>query len=330
MNTRRKLLIALGAGALTASLSSVAQQQVKVWRVGILSFRNQPENLSSEYYGAFPAAMRELGYVEGKNLVIEWRFADSKIERMPSLAADLVRLKVDVIVAGSTQATSAAQKATTNIPIVMASNQDPVGAGLVKSLAHPGGNITGLSNINADLSPKLIEMLLGMVPKLSRVVVMVNPDNSSHTAIVKNVQAAAQRTGVTILSLDARAPQDIENAFSMMVQKKTGAVIVLRDSFFNQQMRQIAELAAKHRLPSISGIREYVEFGGLMSYGPSLTDSFRRAATYVDKIFKGAKPGDLPVEQPTKLELFINRKTAKALGLTIPQSLLIMADKVIE
>jgi putative ABC transport system substrate-binding protein len=212
----------------------------------------------------------------------------------------------------------------------MGGTGDPVGSGFVKSLARPAGNITGLSNVILDISPKHLEMLHSMVPKLSRVAALVNPSNSSHALILKSLQAAAQRTGVTILPLDARDPQEIENAFSQMARQKVGALIVTRDSFLNQQVRQIAELAAKNRLPAIAGLREYVEAGGLMSYGTNLTDQYRRAATYVDKILKGAKPADLPVEQPTKWELFINRKTAKALGLTIPQSLLISADKVIE
>jgi putative ABC transport system substrate-binding protein len=329
MNNRRKLVIALGASALAGPFGSFAQQQGKVWHVGFLSLRRLA-SLDSDYVGAFPLGMRELGYVEGKNLVIEWRSADGKYERLPGLAAELVQLKVDAIVVGSTPATSAAQQATMSIPIIMGNSGDPVGSGFVKSLAHPGGNITGLSNIAADISPKLLEMLHIMVPKLSRVAVLMNPNNSVHTTALKNVQAAAQRTGVTVLFLNARTPQEIENAFSVMAQKKAGAVIVVRDPIFNQEVRRIAELAAKNRLPTISMIREYVEAGGLMSYGTNLGDYYRRAAIYVDKIFKGAKPGDLPVEQPTTFELFINRKTAKALGITIPQSLLISADKVIE
>jgi len=274
--------------------------------------------------------MRELGYVEGKNLVIEWRFADNKYERLPDLAADLVRLKVDVIVTAGPAATSAAQKATTTIPIVFGGANDPVGSGFVKSLARPAGNITGLSNVSVEMSPKLLEMLLSTMPKLSRVAVLMNPSNSGHATMLKNVQAAAQKANVKVLPVEARTPQEIETGFSVMTKENAKAVIVVRDALFNQQVRQIAELAAKNRLSSIAQIREYVDAGGLMSYGPSITDSYRRAATYVDKIFKGAKPGDLPVEQPTKFELLINRKTAKALGLTVPQSLLISADKVIE
>ena len=330
MNRRRNLLIALGAAALAAPLRTFAQQAGKVWRIGFLSSIARPVSLDAHYYGAFLRGMRELGYVEGKNLVIEWRFAEGKYERLAVLAAELVQLKVDVIVTAGTPATGVAQKATTTIPIVMGTVGDPVGSGFVKSLARPGGNITGLSEIAVDLSPKLLEMLISMVPKLSRVAVLMNPGNSSHATRLKSIQAAAQAVSVTILPAEARTAKEIENAFSMMAQKKTGAVIVMVDALFNQQVRQIAELAAKNRLPTISGLREYVEAGGLMSYGQNLADNFRRAATYVDKILKGAKPGDLPVEQPTNFELFINGKTAKALGLKIPQSLLISADKVIE
>jgi len=330
MNNRRKLLVALGAGALVAPFCSFAQQQGKVWRVGFLTPRIRPDSLDSDIFGAFSNGMRELGYVDGKNLVIEWRFADGHYERLPELAAELVRLKVDVIVVAGAATTSAAQKATTTIPIVLGSSIDPVGSGFAKSLARPGGNITGLSNLTGDLGPKHLEMLLSMVPKLSRVAVLMNPGNSAHANILKTIQSAAQRTNAMILPAEARTAPELESAFSAMTQGKAGAVIVPRDGLFIQQARQIAELSAKKRLPCIATFREYVEAGGLMSYGPSLTDLFRRAATYVDKIFKGAKPGDLPVEQPTKFELVINRKSAKALGLTIPQSLLISADKVID
>ena len=329
MNARRKLLIALGAGALTVPFASFAQQQGKVWRVGFLSQVGRPESLDSDSYGGFPRGMHQLGYVEGKNLVIEWRYADGKVERLPNLAAELVQLKVDAIVTAGAPATRAAQKATATIPIVMGSVGDPVGAGLVRSLAQPGGNITGISNLNQEIGPKRLEMLLSMVPKLARVAVLVNPDNTP-VELLKQVQAAARKSNVKILPVNARTPQGIENAFSMMAQEKAGAVIVAQDPFFVQQVRQIAQLAAKHRLPSVAGIQEYVDAGGLMSYGQNRADNYRRAATYVDKILKGAKPADLPVEQPTTFELFINRKTAKALGLKIPQSLLISADKVIE
>lgn len=328
MNNRRKLLVALGAGLLTAPLRSFAQQQGKVWRVGFLGESEQ--SFYVQRIDAFKAGMRELGYVEGKNLAIETRFADSKYERLPGLVVEMIELKVDAIVAVATPSTSAAQKATTTMPIVMVNAADPVGSGFVASLAHPGGNITGLTNVLVDLSPKHLEMLLSMVPKLVRVAVLVNPANPAQATMLKNVLAAAQRTTVKILPVEARTPQDIENAFSTMARENAGAVIVLNNPFFAQQQRQIVGLATKNRLPSIYGIRGYVEIGGLMSYGVDTFNQFRRAATYVDKILKGAKPGNLPVEQPMKLELVINRKTAKALGLAIPQSLLVMADKVIE
>jgi putative ABC transport system substrate-binding protein len=246
------------------------------------------------------------------------------------LAAELVQLKVDVIVTAGTAATSAAQKATTTVPIVMGTTNDAVISGFVKSLALPGGNITGISNLTVDLSAKDLEMLLSVEPKLSRVAVLVNPGNSAHAPIVKTVQAAALKPGVKILPLEARTAQEIENGFSTVAQQNAGAVLVALDAFLVQQGRQIAELAVKYRMPSVFAVREHVEVGGLMSYGPNLSDNYRRAATYVDKILKGAKPGNLPIEQPTKFELIINLKTAKALGLTIPQAVLLRADEVIQ
>jgi putative tryptophan/tyrosine transport system substrate-binding protein len=327
LNTRRSLVLALGAALVTVPLRSLAQQG-KVWRVGVLSARRRPASLDSDYYGAFPRRMGELGYVEGRNLVIEWRFADGEYERLPGMAAEVVKLSVDVILALGPPGAIAAQKATTTIPIVFVVSTDPVGAGLVKSLAQPGGNITGLSNLAGDLSPKHLEMLLALVPKLSRVAVLLNPGNSAHATILKNVQAASQKAGIKILPVHAQTPQEIESAFSMMVRENAGAVIVALDPLFIQQGAQIAEQAAKHRLPSIFANREYAEAGGLMSYGQNQVDIYRRAAGYVDKILKGAKPGDLPVEQPTRLELLINSKAAKALGLTIPQSLRVSAEMI--
>jgi ABC-type uncharacterized transport system substrate-binding protein len=325
-NTRRSLVLALGAASLTATLRSFAQQQGKVWRIGVLSARRRPASLDSDYYGAFPRRMDELGYVEGRNLIIEWRFADGEYERLPGMAAELVKLKVDVMMALGPPGAVAAQKATATIPIVFVVSVDPVGAGFVKSLAQPGGNITGLSNLAGDLSSKHLEMLLTLVPKLSRVAVLLNPGNSAHATIRENVQAASQKAGIKVLPVKAQTPQEIENAFSTMVRENAGAVIVALDPLFIQQVPQIAEQAAKRRLPSIFANREYAEVGGLMSYGQNQVDIYRRAAGYVDRILKGAKPGDLPVEQPTKLELLINSKTAKALGLTIPQSLRVSAE----
>ena len=330
MNNRRKLIVALGAAALASPLSSLAQPATKVWRVGFLSPRLRPTSLDADIYGGFLQGMRELGYVEGKNLVIEWRYADNKVEHLPDLAAELVQLKLDVIVTASPPATFAAMKATTTIPIVFESVGDPVGLGLVKSLAHPGGNITGVSNLAGELGPKRLEMLLDIAPKLSRVAFLMNPGNPGNASALKETEAAAQKRNVKIVPVAVRTAQEIGNALPLLAKEKVQALIVAQDPLFNQQARQIAEWAVKNRLPSISGLREYADAGGLMSYGPNLRDLYRRGASYVDKIFKGAKPADLPVEQPTMFELIINGKTAKALGLKIPQSLLISADKVIE
>jgi putative ABC transport system substrate-binding protein len=328
VNKRRQLVVALGASVFAVPLSVFSQPQDKVIRIGFLYVLSRQS--AEDRNRAFLEGMRELGYVEGKNLVIEWRFADGKIERLPDLANELVQLKVGVIVTAGSPATNAAQKATATIPIVMANGSDPVLEGFVNSLAHPGRNITGLTNIASDIGPKHLEMLLNMAPKLSRVAVLQNPANVSHAALLKNIQAAAQRTRTTIRPVEARNSQEIANAFATISREKSGAVILLTDGLFTLQRRQISALASKYRLPSISVFQNYAEAGGLMSYGTSITEQTKRAAAYVDKILKGAKPADLPVEQPTKFELIINGKTARALGLKIPQSLLISADRVIE
>jgi putative ABC transport system substrate-binding protein len=262
--------------------------------------------------------------------VIETRFADGKTGPLPDLAAELVRLKVDVIVATGTPVYQALQKATKIIPIVITVSADPVGEGFAASLARPGGNITGLSSANLDLTAKHLELLMTAVPRLSRVAVLINPAHRGHPARLKIIQAAALKTGMQVLPVDAPTPDGIERGFASMSRERAQAVIILGDSFFDQQERQITALALKHRLPSIFVVRDYVEAGGLMSYGQNLADNYRRAATYVDKILKGAKPGDLPIEQPTKFELVVNLKTAKALGIRIPNSILVRADKVIE
>ena len=271
----------------------------------------------------------------GKNLVIEWRFADGDVTRLASLAAELVQLKVDLITTAGNDAAIAAQKATDTIAIVMGSSADPVDNGLIKSLARPGGNMTGLSDLGGELAPKRLEMLLAMTAAARvgtpRIALLLQ--NTSRIAQLRGrdgVVAAGQTLGATILPFVAATVTEIDTAFLAMQQQKAGALIVLIHPFFQQQREQIAQLALKHRLPSIAADRVYAEAGCLMSYGPSIADNFRRAAYYVDKIFKGAKPADLPVEQPTKIELVINGKTSKALGLKIPQALLISADKVIE
>jgi putative ABC transport system substrate-binding protein len=327
VTTRRDFVIALGACAFTRDLR--AQERGKMWRVGFLAPR-RPASIESDPYGAFAAGMRELGYVEGRNLVIEWRFADGNFERLAELAAELVRLNVDVIGSVGPQATSAAQKATRTIPIVMLTvSVDPVRAGFIKSFARPEGNITGFANLTGDISPKLLEMLLAIAPRLSRVGLLLNPTNAGHAGVLKDIQSAAQTVGVKIVPAQARTPQEIAAALSKIARENTSALIIALDGIFVQQRRQIAELAAKNRLASIATFSEYVQDGGLLSYGPNLADQYRRGAGYVVKILKGAKPGDLPVEQATKFELVINRNTAKALGLAIPQTLLISADKVL-
>ena len=331
MNKRRKLVFAIGAGVVGAPFGSFAQQQGKVWRIGFLVAGSRPANLDTHFFmGPFLHGMRELGYAEGRNLTIEWRFAEGNSERLPNLATELANLKVDVIVVVGTPATMASKNATTTIPLVMVNVGDPVGLGFVKSLAQPAGNITGLSQMISELGGKRLELLKEMVPRLSRVTLLINSANPNDTTVLETIQVAGQKRGIKVVPMEVRTPQEIESAFSAMPGNGADAVIVSAGALFTQQRRQIAELAVKTRLPSISGAREYVEAGGLISYGDSRADSFRRASTYVDKILKGAKPGDLPVEQPTKFELFINRTTAKALGLKIPQSLLISADKVIE
>jgi putative tryptophan/tyrosine transport system substrate-binding protein len=317
MINRRTLLSALALSTVSALPGALAQQQRK-WRVGFLALPARPEPLETSRFGAFSLGMRELGYAEGRNLSIEWRFADGEVGRLAGLAADLVKLKVDVIVAGATPVISAAQKATATIPIVMASSNDPVGSGFVESLGRPGHNITGLSILSTDLSAKIVEMLLSVTPRVSRVAILVNPGNSSNAAIAINLQVAMQGESAIGLPMEASTAEDIEDAFSRMRRQDAGAVVVVADTLFFEQRQRIAELAIKHRLPSMFSFREHVQAGGLMSYGQHLADSYRRAATYVDRIFKGAKPSELPVELSTKLELLVNLKTAKELGLEIP------------
>jgi putative ABC transport system substrate-binding protein len=329
MNRRETILALIALGGTAASRPSLAQPQGKVWRVGFLSLMTRPESLSSHTYGAFPNGMRDLGYVEGKNLIIEWRFADGKVERLPDMAAELVQLNVDVIVAAGAAAINAAKRVTTTIPIVMGTTGDPLASGFVKSLARPEGNITGLSNLGGDVSAKLLELLLSVVPTLSRVGVLLTPTSSTYRTISENIQAAAQKAGVKTVMVEASNPREIETAFSVLARENAGAVIVGASSFLTEQRQQIAALANKYRLPSVFGNRASVEEGGLMSYGGNQADNFLHAATYVDKILKGAKPGDLPVEQAMTFELAVNLKTAKALGITIPQTVLLRADEVI-
>jgi putative ABC transport system substrate-binding protein len=327
---RRKLLVALGLGALSAALPSFAEQQGKVWRIGFLYFGSRRSALESGRYDAFLQGMRELGYLEGKHFVVEARFAEGKDELVPSLASEIVRSKIDVIVATGTAVYAALKRSTNTIPVVITVTSDPIGDGFAASLARPGGNFTGLSTGNVELFPKQIELLRITVPKLSRLAMLWNPANPGHPARVSAMRTIAQKAGIRALPVEARSYEEIERGFSEMSREHAQAVVVLNDTFFVQQFQQIAALAMKHRLPSIYGAVEYAESGGLMGYGQNVADNFRSAATFVDKILKGAKPGELPFEQPMRLRLVINRRTAKAIGLAIPQELLLRADRVIE
>jgi len=321
------LAVVLALSLLAALFATEAQRAGKVARIGYLlgAAREQTSHLVK----AFEDGLRDLGYVPGRNVVFEYRFADGKLERLPQLAQDLVRLKVDVIVTGSNPHVIAAKQATTTIPIVMVYVLDPVGAGLVANVSRPGGNVTGLSqDVSAEIPGKRLALLKELVPKLSRVAVLVT--QPPQAATFKAMEAPARTLGMTVVRFDARGPGDLEGVFAAMTRARSDALVVLGGPVQFTMRTQVAQLALRHRLPSISGIIEDVEAGGLMSYGASLSDQWRRAAVYVDKILKGAQPGDLPVEQPTKFELVINLKTAKALGLTIPQTLLLQADHVIE
>ena len=330
MTSRRELLIALGAGALAAPLGSFAQQRPKVWRIGHLEFGSRQMSLDTGRQGAFLQGMRELGYAEGKHFVFEARYADGNADRLDGFAAELVRLKADIILPIGTPASHAAQRATPTIPIVVVATADPVRDGFAESLARPGGNITGLSSGSGEIVQKWVELLITMIPKLSRVAVLLNPANSAHSHMQLSVQTALRQTGRQVLPMSARSPDDIERGFAGMARERADAVIVLPDSAFSARLKQIAGLTLKHRLPSIGQGSTYADAGMLLAYGFEINDSLRRAAAFVDKIIKGAKPGELPFEQPTRYYLAINRKTANVLGIKIPNEILLRADKVIE
>ena len=327
---RRAFLSTVAGSLLAAPVNALtAQPREKVPRVGYLTAGSRSDQGRQRRFEAFRQGLRELGYVEGQNIAIESRWAEGKDDQYPVLAADLVRLKVDVIVAVGGAATKAAQQATRTIPIVMSLVNDPLGSGLVPSLARPGGNVTGISLMSPELVGKQLGVLKEMVPKVSRVALLRNPANPASGPQLREAEAAARTLGVRLQTLEARNPQEIDSAFAAMTRERAGALVVLTDSIFTNQRRQIAELAAEGRLPAVYGNTEHAEAGGLVAYGANFLDLERRAATYVDKILKGAKPADLPVEQSTKFELVINLKTAKTLGLSIP-SLLSRADEVIQ
>ena len=330
MIARRTFLAGTGAVLLAGPLAAEAQQAAKVPRIGWLTINRGP---GAHLRAAFLQGLSDLGYAEGRSFVIEYRDADGKPERLPALAAELVALKVDVLVAPGTLAALAAKRATKTIPIVFPTVGDPVTDGLVTTLARPGGNVTGLSNLSPELVGKCLELLHQAIPGVSRVAILWQPDavpERTGKDIRKRAEVAGQALGIRLQFVEVRGPADFDRAFSDMTRARAGALIVHPFAMFINERRRLVDLPAKIRLPAVYGTRESVDAGGLMSYGPNLADSFRRAATYVDKILKGAKPADLPVEQPTKFELIINLKTAKALGLTIPALVLGRADEIIQ
>ncbi len=330
---RREFVGTLAGGLLAAPLAAEAQPAAKVARIGYLLFGPLESPETRITLEAFRQGLRERGYVEGQNIVIEYRSADGKIERFPRLASELARLKVDLIVAGNTPMARAAQQATTTIPIVSMAMGDPVGDGLVASLARPGGNITGSTFLGPELVPKRLDLLKEALPKISRVAALWHPGafgEHTMTEMLKGAEAAARTLGVQLQLVGVRGPDEFDRAFSAMTKERAEALMVFPSTMLFNERRRIVDLAAKSHMPTMYQSRQFVELGGLISYGASITDLVRRAATYVDKILKGAKPGDLPVEQPTKFELVINLKTAKALGLTIPPSVLGRADEVIQ
>jgi putative ABC transport system substrate-binding protein len=321
------LVATLALAVLVVPLAAVAQQPMHVHRIGyLLGTTREPE----PYVEAFLEGMRALGYVEGQNLVMEYRAAAGQYERLPALAAELVRLPVDVLLAVTTPAALAAKQATTTIPIVMMGVGDPVGSGLVASLARPGDNVTGLASLDSELVGKQLELLKTVLPSVSRVALLSNPANPAHALTMQQAEVAAQALGLQLHRVEAGGPEAFDSAFAAMTRAHAGALLVVGSAVLVEHRRRLAELAATSRLPTMHNARPFVEAGGLMAYAPSRLDIRRRAAVYVDKLLKGAKPADLPVEQPMKFELVINLKTAQALGITVPPALLMLADEVIQ
>jgi putative tryptophan/tyrosine transport system substrate-binding protein len=325
---RREFILLLGGAAAARPLAVRAQQSGKIPRVGFMG--NSTAALEANLIRPFRDGLRELGYQEGRDIVIDYRWAEGKYERFPTLVAELLGVPADVIVTAGTPATLAVKKATSRVPLVMIAVGDPVGTGIVPSLARPGGNITGLSSIAPDLEGKRLELLREVSPKLSHVAFFLNPLNPFHKVSAQQAFAAAQTLGIKLQPLEVRTSAELESAFAAIVREKPDALLILADRVFLHNRKRMMDFATEQRLPSVNAYREVVEAGGLMSYGPSYEDMHRRAADYVDKILKGARPGDLPVEQPTKFTLIINIKAAKSLGLEVPPMLLARADEVIE
>ena len=327
---RRCFLLTALAGVVVGPRSAQAQRAASTAHVGFLSPSSLSDQRTQRYFDSFREGLRELGYVKGQNIAIEARWAAGNYDRLPSAAAELVRLKMMVIVTYGGAATEAARQATRTIPTVMAVVQEAVSTGLVSSLARPGGNITGMSSMSPELVDKQLQLIKEILPKASRVALLGNPAQPGHAPQVRHAQETARALDVGLYVLEARDPRDIDKAFAVMTTERANAVIVLPDSMLLDHRTRIAHLATRGRLPLIAALSDHAEAGGLMAYGPSIGDTFRRAATYVDKILKGARPGDLPIEQPTKFEFVINLKTAKTLGLTMPPALLERADRMIE
>ena len=326
---RREFILAMTGGLLAAPLAAEAQQAGKVWRIGLLSYAASDSGGAARWK-AFRERLRELGYVEGQNVFFESRWGDAQVGRLRGLAAELTDAKVDILVTASSEAALAAKQATRSIPIVTATGGDPVRLGIVAGLARPGGNVTGVFSLSNDLAGKRLEFLKQLIPRVARVAFLRESDNRASALNLRDAESAARPLGLVVQSVGVRGPKELAVAFVAMKRARADAVIVLESTAFFPDRQRIADLALRRRLPMAAQVREYAEAGALISYGTDYFDLFRRAAMYVDKILKGAKPADLPIEQPTKFELIINLKNAKALGLTIPQSLLQRADQVIE
>jgi putative ABC transport system substrate-binding protein len=321
-----RIVLVLLLGALAAPRVAGAQSPLRIPRIGVIGERAATD----PFLVAFRDGLQELGYIEGKSILVEYRYLQGTLTRAPALAAELVRLRVDVLVVGGTVVAQAARAATKRIPIVFVLAGDPVGSGIVASLARPGGNATGMSNLVSELGGKQLETLKAAVPRVSRVAVLYNPLNPAAEVALNEVRGAARAMTVELHVVAVRKPEDVAGAFSTLTAWRAGGVLALSDPVLGSQIPQLTSLATRHRLPAIYGRREFAEAGGLLAYGPSFLDNYRRAASYVDKILKGARPADLPVQQPTKIELIVNLKTAAALGITIPPPLLARADQVIQ
>jgi len=323
MKTRREVIIALGAGTLAVPLTAFAQQGAKSYRIGFLASEAPSDPSQAKRLEAFRSGLRDLGYVDGSNIVIEVRWAEGQYDRLPALASELVALKVSVIVASGTKATMAAKNATATVPIVMGSTGDPIGLGLTSSLARPSRNVTGSMTLSPELGTKLLELLKEAVPRITQVAYLINP--ADRPTYLPAMQATAKSFKLTLPVFEARAPKQFDSAFAEMVKARCDALVVSGDTLFSVNVQTVAQLALKHRLPSASALSEFAEVGGLITYSPDRLEGYRRAAVFVDKILKGVRVADLPIEQPSKFELVINTTTAKSLGLTIPQALQLRA-----